>query len=136
MRWRAQYIAGLSTRRRGACWGRRATAHIDSESRVQARYYQTMAEAEARSILALRYMLDFRCIGGDCEDSCCESGWSIYIDPDHLVKLRRALPREPQPDPAALPSFDQTVRMLPKSERSDRAAAQLILDEKGRRFSE
>ena len=91
-----------------------------------------MSEAEARSILALRYMLDFRCIGSDCEDSCCESGWSIYIDPEHLLKLRRTLPREPQPTADALPAFDQVVRMLPKSERSERAAAQLILDGKGR----
>ena len=91
-----------------------------------------MVEAEARSILALRYMLDFRCIGSDCEDSCCESGWSIYIDPDHLLKLRRTLPKEATGDPAALPPLDRAVRMLPKSERSDRAAALLILDEQGR----
>lgn len=91
-----------------------------------------MAEADARSILALRYMLDFRCIGSNCEDSCCQSGWEIYIDPAHLVKLRRALPLTPSDDPNALPTFDHVARMVPKKDRSERVAAQLLLDEKGR----
>lgn len=94
------------------------------------------SEASARSILALRYMQDFRCIGGDCEDSCCESGWAIYVDQEHLIKLRRALPQQVDAaasgSPDALPTFDQAVRMLPKAERSERAFAQLIPDEKGR----
>lgn len=103
-----------------------------------------MAEAEARSLLALRYMVDFRCIGGDCEDNCCHSGWAIYVDQEHLIQLRRLLPRTaataadaassaPGSAPVAerLPSFDEAVTMLPKSERSERAYAQLRLDASG-----
>lgn len=103
-----------------------------------------MAEAEPGSLLALRYMVDFRCIGGDCEDNCCHSGWAIYVDQEHLIQLRRVLPRDAQapanPGPesdqtagpdAALPPFDQVVTLLPKKDRSARAYGQLRLAEDG-----
>jgi lysine-N-methylase len=40
--------------------------------------------------LTMRYMKDFKCIGLDCEDTCC-SGWSVGIDEDHYKKLKRAI---------------------------------------------
>ncbi len=109
-----------------------------------------MPAAEPSSLLALRYMVDFRCIGGDCEDNCCHSGWAIYVDQEHLIKLRRVLPRSAQPaadgsaSPATdgadgkapktddrLPPFDQVVAPLPKKERSERAYGQLRLGADG-----
>jgi lysine-N-methylase len=39
---------------------------------------------------ALRYMSEFACLGGDCEDSCC-GHWRIDIDEAHYRKLERAL---------------------------------------------
>jgi lysine-N-methylase len=101
-----------------------------------------MPAAEPSSLLALRYMVDFRCIGGDCEDNCCHSGWAIYVDQEHLIKLRRLLPRSAEatadgtqgqtgePD-AHLPPFDQAVVPLPKKERSERAYGQLRLGADG-----
>lgn len=44
--------------------------------------------------VALRYMTRFRCIGPDCEDSCCHL-WKIPVDQGHYVRLRRALSRLP-----------------------------------------
>ncbi|MFZ5354307.1 MAG: flagellin lysine-N-methylase [Bacillota bacterium] len=34
----------------------------------------------AIKILMPTYMKEFRCIGSECEDSCCSDGWDIYID--------------------------------------------------------
>ena len=35
-------------------------------------------------------MKGFKCIGLDCEETCC-SGWSVIIDEDHYKKLKRAM---------------------------------------------
>lgn len=40
--------------------------------------------------VGLRYMTRFRCIGTDCEDSCC-GGWSVTVDPPHVEALREAM---------------------------------------------
>jgi lysine-N-methylase len=41
---------------------------------------------------ALRFMAEFRCIGPDCEDSCC-ANWQIDVDKQHFVKIARLLAR-------------------------------------------
>jgi lysine-N-methylase len=41
---------------------------------------------------ALRFMAAFRCIGPDCEDSCC-ANWQIDVDRHHFVKIARLLGR-------------------------------------------
>lgn len=105
-------------------------------------------------ILALRYMLDFRCIGGECEDTCCAGGWTIYVDEGHFVKLRRLLHKvgggaagagstaesAPAPDPGQSSDgaqlgqvpFEGLMTPLPKEERTSRAFAKMLLTSDGR----
>ena len=42
----------------------------------------------------LRYMTRFRCIGAECEDSCCEN-WHILLDKSSYKRIRRALNGSP-----------------------------------------
>lgn len=42
---------------------------------------------ENKNILAPQYMKKFRCIGTDCEDTCC-SGWSVFIDHSTYKKYK------------------------------------------------
>ena len=44
----------------------------------------TLHQADSCTVLVPRYVSRFRCIGADCEDSCC-SGWDITIDQDSFV---------------------------------------------------
>lgn len=39
-----------------------------------------MAAWKRPTVTMPRYMARFRCIGGDCEASCCTAGWSIAVD--------------------------------------------------------
>lgn len=63
--------------------------------------------------IALRYMTEFRCIGPECEDTCC-GGWSIHIDQGHHARLRKVMARDPQEQ--AL--FERQVALRPGPERT------------------
>jgi lysine-N-methylase len=61
--------------------------------------------------VALRYMLDFRCIGPACEDHCCGS-WGVAVDQGHHAKIRRALARSGRKD------ADRLFTLRPPGQRS------------------
>jgi lysine-N-methylase len=42
--------------------------------------------------VATRAITRFHCLGGDCEDNCCRSGWGIAVDREHYELLRARLP--------------------------------------------
>jgi lysine-N-methylase len=42
-----------------------------------------------------RYMLEFGCIGADCEDTCCV-GWEIAVDAPHFRRLQRLIGATPE----------------------------------------
>jgi lysine-N-methylase len=46
-----------------------------------------------RKILQPEYMNRFKCIGGACEDSCC-NGWRVSVDKKTFLKYRRAKDEE------------------------------------------
>ncbi|MDB4991497.1 MAG: hypothetical protein JWN04_6675 [Myxococcaceae bacterium] len=41
-------------------------------------------------------MSRFRCIGGDCESSCCTGGWRIGVDREHYEKTKHAMGSSPE----------------------------------------
>lgn len=41
-----------------------------------------------KTVISPKFLLDFRCIAADCEDTCC-NGWKIHIDKDHYEKLEK-----------------------------------------------
>ena len=50
---------------------------------------------ESPHYVGLRYMTRFRCIGADCEDSCCGE-WVVTIDEPHHDALRKAMSQTEQ----------------------------------------
>jgi lysine-N-methylase len=44
--------------------------------------------------IAPNYLARFRCIGADCEESCC-SGWSVPVDAHHYQKLQQRMSGSP-----------------------------------------
>ena len=48
-----------------------------------------------RRVLMPQYMAKFRCIGSECEDSCCV-GWRVTVDEDTYKKYRRVKDPEPR----------------------------------------
>jgi lysine-N-methylase len=54
-----------------------------------------MTTTAVPSHTAFRYMTRFRCIGGDCESSCCSGGWRIGIDRAHYEKTKSAMGQTP-----------------------------------------
>ena len=41
--------------------------------------------------VGLRYMAEFRCLGPECPDNCCQSGWVIHFDRKAYKRLRQAM---------------------------------------------
>jgi lysine-N-methylase len=60
--------------------------------------------------VALRSMEGFHCIGGDCEDTCCQLWWHITIDQGSYARLKKAMRGEPL--------FERTFQLLPPAERN------------------
>ena len=54
-----------------------------------------MSKTPTSTHTAFRYMTRFRCIGGDCEASCCTGGWKISIDREHYEKTKHAMGSSP-----------------------------------------
>lgn len=52
---------------------------------------EPLRSGEELRYVGLRYMTRFRCIGADCEDSCCGE-WGVAVDSSRAALLRRVLP--------------------------------------------
>lgn len=50
-----------------------------------------MSNSNPPTHTAYRYMARFRCIGAECEDSCCTGGWGITLDREHYKLTKQAL---------------------------------------------
>jgi len=57
-------------------------------------------------ILEPRHFANFHCLGGDCEDTCCD-GWAVTIDQPTFEKYQNC------PDAGWRASFDQFVKIQP-----------------------
>jgi lysine-N-methylase len=44
----------------------------------------------ARELTGPKYLREFKCIGPDCEDSCCVE-WTIPVDPDGYQRMKKAM---------------------------------------------
>ena len=86
-----------------------------------------MSKAAADTHTAFRYMKRFRCIGGDCEASCCSGGWNITIDRDHYDKTREAM----KATPATRQEFDAKLTRVKTVARTDRHFALAVLQNNG-----
>ncbi len=53
-------------------------------------------ENTIKEILTPRYMAQFQCLGGECEDSCCIDEWTITIEKKYYQKIERVLSRNQQ----------------------------------------
>jgi lysine-N-methylase len=72
-------------------------------------------------------MKRFRCIGGDCESSCCSGGWNITVDREHYDKTRSAM----SGSPATRQEFDAKMRRVKTVARTDKQHALLVLQTNG-----
>jgi lysine-N-methylase len=84
------------------------------------------AHALAVQRIAPRYMTRFRCIGSECESTCC-AGWGITLDEAHYKKLRKALVdgREKRDD------FDAKVQRLHGPQKTPTRHALMVLRDDG-----
>jgi lysine-N-methylase len=76
-----------------------------------------------RRLLALRYLEEFRCIGGDCEDNCCHQ-WGVYVDQSAHARLKKTLGKD-EPERFA------RLELLPPDKRNRDAFARIPEASKG-----
>ena len=76
---------------------------------------------------ALKYMTRFRCIGPDCEASCCV-GWGITLDQPHYQRLRRALVAGKD----ARADFDAKIQRIHGPAHSPSRHALMVLQDDGK----
>jgi lysine-N-methylase len=81
----------------------------------------------ARKSIALRYMAEFQCLGGECEDTCC-TGWRVDVDESHYKKLKRLLERDPADEALFRRAFERNES--PNRARHDFARLKLLDDQK------
>lgn len=86
-----------------------------------------MSKAAANTYTAFRYMKRFRCIGGDCESSCCSGGWNITIDREHYEKTRSAM----SGSVATRQEFDANMRRVKTVARTHKDHALVVLQSNG-----
>lgn len=72
------------------------------------------------------YMQGFRCLGGECEDTCCQL-WDIRFDRIHYEKLREAVSAVPEQQSL----FQRYIVVNAGEEASDRNYAHIRLDDTG-----
>lgn len=77
-----------------------------------------------RTVLQPEYMENFRCIGPDCEDSCCV-GWQVDIDKENYLKYKKIQNEELKP------MFGKMVNRK-HNHKSDGSYAKIKMDIKGR----
>lgn len=81
---------------------------------------EPMQEPGIEGAKALRHVTRFRCIGPQCEDSCCV-GWQILIDNEHYDRLRDAF--STGSDDRAL--FRESVERFPPERRTSSCFARM-----------
>lgn len=75
----------------------------------------------ASTALVPKYMLDFKCIGSECEDSCC-IGWRVQIDKKTYSNLTSV------PQKALREKFKNGIGKLELSTRTNEQFAQMEMD--------
>jgi len=86
-----------------------------------------MSSQDTPKYTAFRYMSRFRCIGSECESSCCTGGWKIQVDREHYQKARKAMGSSP----ASRQEFDAKVERVSGPTRSDANYALVVLQDNG-----
>lgn len=86
-----------------------------------------MSKTADDTYTAFRYMTRFRCIGGECESSCCSGGWNISIDREHYDKARSAM----SGSVVTRQEFDAKLKRVKGVARSDRHYALAVLQGNG-----
>jgi len=80
----------------------------------------------SKYILAPSYMHEFKCLGGDCEDTCCQN-WDIHLDKPHYELLDNNLSKDK--DQKVI--FDKYVKRNTQEDASDRSFAIIKLNDSG-----
>jgi lysine-N-methylase len=62
-------------------------------------------------------MSRFVCIGGACEDNCCEGSWNIFVDKKTYLKYRNSK------DAELKPAFDKVIKRFKGKDASDQQYA-------------
>ena len=81
----------------------------------------------ATSFTTFKYMLDFKCLGGDCEDTCCKS-WDIWLDRPHFELLQEKVTSHSKDESAV---FTKYVEVNDSESASDRNYAHINLKDNG-----
>lgn len=79
-----------------------------------------------KSVLTFDYMTGFRCIGPDCEDSCC-TGWQVNLYQEDYYKIRGL-----HEEQGKLAFFDDAVQLPPEDQRRPDNFGNLEFGEKAR----
>lgn len=79
------------------------------------------------SYKTFKYMLDFECLGGECEDTCCK-GWDIRIDKHHFQLMQDKVTAHSVEEAAF---FSQYVKFNESESASDRDYAYINLKDDG-----
>jgi len=77
-------------------------------------------------VLVPAFYETFNCIGGACEENCCEADWKIYID-KNTYNLYRAVK-----DPDFVKKLPERIKRVKSDEQTDKHYAQIVLDEDGK----
>jgi lysine-N-methylase len=77
-------------------------------------------------VLVPAFYETFNCIGGACEENCCEADWKIYIDKS-TYNLYRGIK-----DPDFVKKLPERVKRVKSDEQTDKHYAQIVLDEDGK----
>lgn len=80
-----------------------------------------------KSYRTFQYMQDFKCLGGDCEDTCCKS-WDIWLDKPHYELMQQKVTDHSKSE-ADL--FNQYVEVNESESASDRNYAHINLKGNG-----
>jgi lysine-N-methylase len=86
-----------------------------------------MSNSAPPSHTAFRYMTRFRCIGSDCESSCCTGGWNIAVDRDHYERAKRAMSTHP----TTRQEFDGKLRRVKDPAHKTKNYALMVLQKDG-----
>jgi len=75
---------------------------------------------EVTRSLAPRHFAGFRCLGAECEDTCCD-GWAVSVDRPTYEKYRQ------HPDPQWRASFEKLITINAETARTDHDYARIQL---------